>query len=164
MEIIDFILLCCLVLMSLWTVMTARLIKSVVGLALTSAVLSVIIFRLDSPLAAVFELSVCAGLISVIFITTVSFTQRLTKEEVVVRRKERYLRFWLLPFILLIAAALLFYYIGKSTHAVGIVPSPQAKDVRYILWHVRKLDILGQIAVLLCAAVGVVALFKEEKK
>ena len=74
--------------------MTVRLIRSIVGLALTSAILSVVMYRLHSPLAAVFELSVCSGLISVIFVTTVSFTQRMSKEDLLIRRKERFLKYW----------------------------------------------------------------------
>jgi NADH-quinone oxidoreductase subunit J len=161
---INFILLSCLVLMSLWTVITARLIMAVVGLALTSAMLSIIIFRLDSPLAAVFELSVCAGLIPVIFITTVSFTHRLTKEGLRIRRKEKFAKFWLLPIIIVIVAVILFSYTQKPAHLVTSVSASGGRDVRYILWHTRQLDLLGQIAALLAAAVGVAVLFKEQKE
>lgn len=160
---INILLLICLLLASLWTVMTIRLIRAVVGLALTSAVLALLMFRLDSGLAAVFELSVCSGLISVIFITTVSFTQRLTKERLRVRRKERFAKFWLLPFIIVILAVFLYNYTKPAIFASLVSGSGDA-DVRYILWNKRQIDLLGQIAALLAAAVGVVALFKEQKK
>ena len=159
---INLILLVCLLLASLWTVMTIRLIRAVVGLAITSAILSIIMFRLSSPLAAVFELSVCAGLISVIFVTTVSFTQRLTPDRLLVRKKEHLAKFWLLPVILVITGVLLYKYTKPADFAV--LPSIQNEDVRYILWNKRHLDLLGQIAALLVAAVGVVVLFKEQKK
>jgi NADH-quinone oxidoreductase subunit J len=159
---INIILLICLLLISLWTVMTVRLIRAVFGLGLTSAILSIIMFRLNSPLAAVFELSVCAGLISVIFITTVSFTQRLTQDRLPLRKKERFARFWLLPFIIIITAGVLYTCIKPVSF---IVHQPvQNVDARFMLWNNRHLDLLGQIAALLVAAVGVVALFKERKK
>jgi NADH-quinone oxidoreductase subunit J len=158
----NLILLICLLLASLWTVMTVRLVRAVVGLALTSAILSIIMFRLNSPLAAVFELSVCAGLISVIFITTVSFTQRLTQDRLRMRIKERLARFWLLPFLIIIIGLLLYHY-AKPVHLMPL-SRVQDLDVRYVLWNKRHLDLLGQIAALLAAAVGVVALFKEQKK
>ena len=85
-----------------WTVMTARLLRSVIGLALTSMILTIIMFKLNSPLAAVFELSVCAGLISAIFISCISLTQRLTDEQAAARQKERFSKFWLLPVILVL--------------------------------------------------------------
>ncbi len=141
--------------------MTVRLIRAVVGLALTSAVLSIIMFRLNSPWAAVFELSVCSGLISVIFITTVSFTQRLTQERLRAHRKERFAKFWLLPFIIVIIAVLLYNYTRPAQIVLPYL-APDA-DVRDTLWNKRHLDLLGQVAILLAASLGVVVLFKERK-
>jgi NADH-quinone oxidoreductase subunit J len=141
--------------------MTVRLIRAVVGLAITSVMLSIIMFRLNSPLAAVFELSVCAGLISVIFVTTVSFTQRLTQDRLRTRMKQHFAKFWLLPIIIVIAAALLYTYTKPADFAA--LPPVQNENVRYTLWNKRHLDLLGQVAALLVAAVGVVVLFKERK-
>lgn len=161
---INIILLSCLLLASLWTVMTIRLVRAVVGLALTSAVLSVVMFKLDSPLAAVFELSVCAGLISVIFVTTVSFTQRVSHERLLIRRKERFAKFWLLPFLLLLAGIVLFYYTRRPSNLVIPASSTRGVEAQYILWNWRHLDLLGEVTALLSAAIGVAALFKERKK
>jgi len=159
---LDLILLISLVLAALWTVMTIRLIRAVVGLAMTSLILSVLMYRLNSPLAAVFELSVCAGLISVIFITTVSFTQRLSKERLRLRRRERFVKFWYLPFIVIATGLLLSQYLKIPRFDLPL--SIQERDVRSILWNMRHLDVLGQIIVLLAGAFGVVVLFKEPKK
>jgi len=159
---LDFILLSCLLLAAIWTVMTIRLIRSIVGLAITSMILSVIMYRLDSPLAAVFELSVCAGLISVVFIITVSFTERVSKEQLPVRRKERFARFWFLPFILVAAALLLSQYLNIPKIEL---PLPvYGQNVRNVLWNLRHLDLFGQVIVLLAGAFGVAVLFKESKK
>lgn len=142
--------------------MTTRVIRSVVGLALTSVTVSVILFRLNAPLAAVFELSVCAGLISVIFITTVNFTKRLTGDRFRVFRRERFIRFWYLPFILMIVAFILFRYTKPAD--LKFLEMAQDGDVRDVLWNKRHLDLLGQVVVLLAAALGVVVLFKEQKR
>jgi NADH-quinone oxidoreductase subunit J len=158
---INLILLIALLLVSVWTVMTTRLIHSVVGLALTSAVLSIIMFRLNSPLAAVFELSVCSGLISAIFIITVSFTHRLTSEQAQARRRERLARFWPLPFIIIGAAILLYSY--TRPYPIPLANFKQVCDARFILWNKRHLDLVGQIAVLLAASLGVVVLFKSNE-
>lgn len=159
--VINLILLSGLVIAALWTVMTIRLLRSVVGLAITSAILSIIIYRLQSPLAAVFELSVCAGLISVIFITTVSFTHRLTPEALRIRRKERLVKFWLLPFVMVGVAFFLVFYTTMDN--VKLPLALEAQDVRAVIWNMRHLDLLGQIVILLTGVFGVVVLFKETK-
>ncbi|MDD4954202.1 MAG: hypothetical protein PHG40_04775 [Candidatus Omnitrophica bacterium] len=159
---LNIFLLLSLVLAVLWTVMTIRLIRSIIGLALTSVILSIIMFRLDSPLAAVFELSVCAGLIPVIFITTVSFTQRISKERLRVRRKERLAKFFYLPFIIVAAGLALSQYL--KIPQFSLPPVAAGTDTRRLLWEVRHLDLMGQILILLAGAFGVVILFKEPKK
>jgi len=142
--------------------MTIRLIRSVVGLAITSAILSVLIYRLGSPLAAVFELSVCSGLIPVIFITTISFTQRVSKERLRVRRKERLAKFFYLPFILIVVGLILSQFLKIPQIDL---PVPYAgPDVRGLLWNLRHLDLLGQLVILLTGVFGVVILFKEPEK
>ena len=162
--IINLILLFGLILAALWTVMTVRLIRSIVGLALTSAILSVVMYRLHSPLAAVFELSVCSGLISVIFVTTVSFTQRMSKEDLLIRRKERFLKYWYLPIILIVAGLLLSRYLLTPQFTLISLEPVKGVDVRHLLWNTRHLDLLGQVVMLLAGALGVVVLFKESKK
>jgi len=142
--------------------MTIRLVHSVVGLALTSAILAVIMYRLNSPLAAVFELSVCSGLISVIFITTVSFTQRISKERFIVRRRERLLRFLYLPFIIIIVGLLLVRYLKIPQFSLPCLA--QVTDVRLVLWNMRHLDLLGQAIIIIAGVFGVVVFFKEPNK
>ena len=99
---LNLFILVTLVAAGLWTVMTRSLIRSAIGLALTSVVLTLLMFRFDSWLAAVFELSVCAGLISVIFISTISLTEPLTKSEVLQHMRARLARFIYLPLLILV--------------------------------------------------------------
>jgi len=155
-------LLIALVLAAMWTVMTTKLLRSIVGLAITSAILTVLLFRLNSPLAAVFELSVCAGLIPAIFLSTISLARRLTPEALAIRQRERIRKFWLLPVIVILA--------GVCLTQIRHVPldifagAPGESDVRKVLWQTRHLDLFGQIVILLGGAFGVVTLLKEAKK
>jgi NADH-quinone oxidoreductase subunit J len=145
----------------LWTIMTTRLLRAVIGLALTSVLISAMMFRLDSPIAAVFELSVCAGLISVIFFTTISFTQRLTPERYQMRKRERIMKFWFLPVACVGLVVLLLQYKVKPDFSMAKgVPG----DVRDVMWNLRHLDIFGQIAILLTGVFGVAVLFKDRKE
>ena len=147
---------------ALWTVMTRSLLRSAMGLALTSAILTVIIFRLNAPLAGVFELSVCAGLIPVLFISVISLTQALTYKEALEHMKSRFARFWALPLIVIIAGIILILMNVKLKTKLPL-PESQA-DVRFVMWHLRQFDLLGQIIILFTGVFGVVILFKERKK
>ena len=69
------ILLTALVLSAAGAVLLKDLLKAGICLGILSVILSIIFFKLNSPYAAVFELSVCAGLITVLFSTVVSMTK-----------------------------------------------------------------------------------------
>jgi NADH-quinone oxidoreductase subunit J len=159
--VINIILLVTLVIFALWTAMTTRLPRSAIGLAITSAVLTIIMFKLSSPLAAVFELSICAGLISAIFISIISLMPRITAKDRAIRQKEHLRKYWLLPIIIiLVTVALSQIHLPMD---FGLPTQPKENDVRIILWHLRYLDLLGQIVILLTGAFGVAILFKERE-
>lgn len=159
---IDIAVLFLMALSALWTVMTRSLLRSAIGLALTSAMLTILMFRLHAPLAAVFELSVCSGLISVVFIATISLTQPMSQEKVLQHMKDRLERFWYLP-ILLVLTGIVLSFLNLKFNL--ILPAPEIeKDPRIVLWNQRPLDLLGQIIMLLTGAFGIVILFREAKK
>jgi len=159
---IELIVLFVLTLAAFWTIMTRSLIRSAIALALTSVILTIMMFRLDSWLAAAFELSVCAGLISVVFISTISLTEPLTQEEVLQHMKDRLQRFRFLPLLIIVVGlALLFLKVNWNV----VMPAPEIEgDVRKVLWNIRELDLLGQVIIILAGTFGVVVLFKEMGK
>jgi len=144
---------------SMWAVMTTRLLRAVVGLALASAVLAAIIYTMNAPMAAVFELSVCAGLIPAIFLSAISVTSRMSQEAAEAHTKTQIRKFWLLP--LLVAAAGFALAQVDITNLVVLWPEKVNPDVRTVLWNLRHTDLLGQIVVLMAGALGVVLLMKE---
>lgn len=162
MAIIDMILLTAMVVAASWTVMTRSLLKSTIGLALTSAIITIIMFRLGSPLAAVFELSVCTGLITAVFVSTISLVKPLTHKEIVKLSKDRLKRFWYLPVIMIAVGAVLICL--KLPVDFKIPVKLAQSDMRGVLWNSRQLDIFGQIVVLLAGVFGIVLLFKEAGK
>ena len=147
----------------LWTVMGRSLLKATIGLAVTSAVIAILMFRLNSPLAAVFELSVCTGLITVVFVSTISLTKPLTHKEIVELSKARNKRFGYLPLILIVSSVMLTLLRIKNN--IMVQPATEApKTVQHILWNVRQLDMIGQILVVIIGALGVVILFEERRR
>lgn len=158
---LDILLLVLMTAASLWAVMGRSLLKATIGLAVTSAILSIIIFRLGSPLAAVFELSVCTGLITVVFVSTISLTKPLTHKDIVELSKRRTKRFIYLPFIIVIAALLLMK--AGVPKPFPLSSGEAVSDVRQVLWDMRQLDLFGQIILIIAGALGVVVLFTERK-
>ena len=69
------LLLSGVVLFSILAVLAKDLIKSAIGLALASLFLGIIFFRMGAPYAGVFEISVVAGLITVLFMLTIALTK-----------------------------------------------------------------------------------------
>ncbi len=159
---LDWFIIFSLVAASLWTVMTRSLLRSAIGLALTSVILAIFMFRLNSALAAVFELSVCAGLISVLFVSTISLTHPLSAQEKLQHMRVRLARFWFLP--LLVIVLVIGLILMKSRPVIHLPPAENLKDARVVLWNLRQVDLLGQAIVLLAGVFGVVVLFKERQK
>ena len=78
MWVIGYIVLGCLVFAgALLAVISRRLLPAVVSLGIGSAVLATLFFWLGAPYAGGFELSVGAGLISVLFLIIISLTETM---------------------------------------------------------------------------------------
>ena len=73
--ILQYALLIGLVLFSILAVLAKDLIKSAIALAAGSLLLGIVFFRMGAPYAGVFEISVVAGLITVLFILTIALTK-----------------------------------------------------------------------------------------
>jgi NADH-quinone oxidoreductase subunit J len=160
-EAVIYVCLLTLFIFGVMAVMLRSMIKSAIALAAASAVLGMIMYELGGIWAALFEVSVCSGLVTVIFVSAISLSNMDKKELGKVFEDKK--RMALLPYILivggvvLIAAALL---VGDSLPAANQAVK-SADDLREILWNNRQADIWGQIIVLLAGAVAVVVLFRE---
>lgn len=142
--------------------MRRTLISAALALAGTSIMVTIILFRLNAPLAAVFELSVCAGLITVVFMSTVSLTKGRTHAETVEHTKKRFSRYWILPPLVVAAGILLAVHL--KPFALYFTFATIGTDVRSVLWNLRQADIVGQILILLVGVLGIIILFKDKKK
>lgn len=148
-----------LVLGGVWTVITPTLLQAAIALALTSSVLAVVMFELGARLAAVFELSVCAGLITVVFVSAISLTRRGSAAAERALAKTRMKRFIWLP-VLVVAVAAIWQWAAPALLIVAPPPTGEALGVQTALWVGRRYDILGQVLLILTGVFGVVILFK----
>ena len=151
------------VLAGLWAVMTRSILRAAIALAAASALVAVLMFKLNSPLAAVFELSVCSGLISVLFISTISLAAPETARQKETHRKARFKRFRFLPVLLVLVIFGLSLAASRFSMRLPEQSAP-GKDARLVLWQDRPFDLVGQVIILLAGVFGVVTLFKESKE
>ena len=159
------ILLVIMVLFLLLALTKKSLLKSAVALACASVMLTIILFILAAPWGAVFELSVCCGLITVLFISAITVTTPGEKDAET--KKDHHRRFSALPFILIFSGVALIAVI-MSTGFVISTPSElvsfAAHTFQNVFWNFRQADILGQIFAILAGALAVVVLFKHGGK
>ncbi len=140
------------------------LLKAAITLALTSALLSVVMFLMGATLAAVFELSVCAGLITVVFISSISMTRIHTSEELREKKKERRKRF--LPLIAVVVglfAVMLALIWPHMTELIPVAVVTPTSTVQQVIWDKRTTDLVGQAAIILTGVFAVLVFFKEEE-
>jgi NADH-quinone oxidoreductase subunit J len=160
-----FISLGLMTLCGLWAVMATDILKSALALALTSVFLAIVIFLLGAPLAAVFELSVCAGLITVIFISAISMIKpegHTRGEDLDGRRKRSLKKYLPLPFLLAVAGLLLWIN-RMDLPAFPVVGAPTL-SLFEVMWDERRIDLVGQAIMILVGVFGIVVLFKEYMK
>lgn len=53
-----------------------EILYSAISLAILSVIIAIIFFKLNSAYAAAFELSVCSGLITALFVSAIALTER----------------------------------------------------------------------------------------
>jgi NADH-quinone oxidoreductase subunit J len=148
-----------LVLFSVLAIVLRDLLRAAISLAVASLLLGIIFFRMSAPYAGVFEISVVAGLITVLFILTVA----LTKAGGDVRESKTVNVLFLLFFV--VFAAIDALVMKGLVQKVPALPSaPEAGTFGEMLWTGRTLDLVGQIAVILAGVFSVLALFRKRDK
>jgi uncharacterized MnhB-related membrane protein len=65
-----------MVLFSVLAILLKDVLRSAIALAVASLLLGIVFFRMGAPYAGVFEISVVAGLITVLFILTIALTRK----------------------------------------------------------------------------------------
>ena len=156
-----YIVLATLVLSAFGTAMIRNMLAAAVMLALTSAILTIALFLMGVQLAAVMELSVCAGLVTAVFASAITLTNTSTTEERAALKKSHLRRFLPLPFIaLLLAAGVLLLWPGMNIQFSG----ESVAGAEQVLWGQRALDILGLALIILAGVLGVAVLFREKEE
>ncbi|MBN2472242.1 MAG: DUF4040 domain-containing protein [Anaerolineae bacterium] len=132
-----------------------RLLASAIWLAGVSALVSLVMYMAGAPQVAVIELSVGAGLVTVLFVFAISIAGEDAMDvRAIVPRP--------VGLALVIVTGLLLGWM--TLPALGITP-PLAESVfAEMLWQERGLDVLVQIVLIFAGVVGVLGLLSEESK
>lgn len=157
--ILQILLLTGLVLFSILAILSKDLLKSAISLAVASLLLGIVFFRMGASYAGVFEISVVAGLITVLFILTIA----LTKAEGDVRESNLAKVIFPLFFVafIIIDALVMKGLIQKIPALPGTAEQGAFGDV---LWKQRSFDLIGQLAIILAGVFSVLALFRKRDK
>ncbi|MBI4979166.1 MAG: hypothetical protein HZC28_16920 [Spirochaetes bacterium] len=153
---IDVLLLAAVTAFAILSIIVKDLIRAALALAAVSAVLAIVLYRIGSPFAAAFELSVAAGLITVLFISAISLI-RPDKDDA----KESLMITAGLPVASVLFAVVLWFarpFLPVMNAATG--PSAPFRD---FFWNIRSFDLVGQICILLVGVFIVILFFKEQK-
>jgi NADH:ubiquinone oxidoreductase subunit 6 (subunit J) len=138
---------------ALQAVRAARLLVSALWLAGTSVLVALEMYLLGAPEIAVIELSVGAGLVTVLFVFAINLTG---EENLDAKRMMPKTLAWGLLFT---AAALLLYFILPE---INQVTAGQAfGSFPEIFWADRQLDTLLQILMIFTGVLGVLSLLSE---
>jgi NADH-quinone oxidoreductase subunit J len=152
------ILLVGLVAFSVLAVLSRDLLKSAISLAVASIFLALVFFGMGAAYVGVFEVSVVAGLITVLFITAIA----LTRHDGEVAESRRH---WIVFPLFFLALAVIDVLVMKRL--LGQVPAIQGAEsgsFGQVLWNQRTFDLIGQVGVIFAGVLAVLALFRPDEK
>jgi len=156
---LQILLLVGLVLFSVAAVLLKDLIKAAICLAAASLVLGILFFRMGAPYAGAFEISVVAGLITVLFMLTIALTK--TGGDVA----ESKLATVAFPLFFILFLAVDFIVTKNLIQKIVALPAaPEAGAFGEVLWKQRTLDLVGQVCIIFAGVLAVLALFRKRSK
>jgi NADH-quinone oxidoreductase subunit J len=150
------ILLAAMIAASAFAILAKDLLKSAIALAVSSLILGIIFFRMGAPYAGVFEISVVAGLITVLFMLTIA----LTKQGGDVRESKIVTLIFPLFFVVFVLIDILVMR-GILARIPALEGAAEAGTFGEVLWKERSFDLVGQLAVILAGVLAVLALFRK---
>jgi len=147
-----------LVVFSILSVLVRDLLKAAISLAAASIFLALVFFRMNAVYAGVFEVSVVAGLITVLFITAIALTRG---DQQVAESKTHAFIF---PLFFVCLFVIDFLVMKSLLGRIPAVSSAETGTFGEVLWKERSFDLIGQIGVIFAGVLAVLALFRTKSK
>jgi uncharacterized MnhB-related membrane protein len=142
------VLVCAIQAVRVW-----RLLYSALWLAATSALVALEMYLLGAPEVAVIELSVGAGLVTVLFVFAINIAGEETLPFQPIVPKP-------LAWTLVLASVLLLAWMDRDILGMSI-PFFEPLYFKTVLWENRLLDVLLQMALIFAGVLGVLGLLAD---
>ncbi len=133
---------------------TQSLIRSALWLAGVSACIAVLFYMLGAHQVAVIELSVGAGLVTVLFVFAIGIAGAEIQPQRPIVPKT-------LAWVLIVMAVLLLAGFALP-FATAIQPSTEPETTS-VFWQQRGLDVIVQVVLIFCGVLGLLGVLAEEK-
>jgi uncharacterized MnhB-related membrane protein len=146
------VLLILMLFCALQAVQSAHLLSAALWLAAGSALVSIMLYSIGAWQIAVIELSIGAGLVTVLMVFAITMVGN-ERETIISRR---------FPFVLVAISVLVL-----SLLTVPVVPATQAdaqQPLSDVLWQERGLDMVLQVALIFSGVLGVIGLLSATRK
>jgi uncharacterized MnhB-related membrane protein len=137
-------------------VRAARLLNVSLWLAVTSALAATLIYTLGAPQVAVIELSVGAGLVTVLFVFAFSIVGEVTLDELTLVPRALV---WGLVLAIVLAAGWFVLPLPVSTAP----PASDPLSFAQVLWQQRGLDVIAQMVLIFSGVMGLLGLLSDNK-
>ncbi|MCJ7535487.1 MAG: NADH-quinone oxidoreductase subunit J [Anaerolineales bacterium] len=142
------------VLFAVLAIRAKRLLSSALWLAVVSGLLAVIFYFMGAQLVAVIELSIGAGLVTVLFVFAISIAGEDDIEVLSVVPRP----------LAAGATILLFLLLGWFLLPTQTAQPPHSEpSISTVMWEQRSLDVLLQIAIIFAGVLGLLGLLAEGK-
>jgi uncharacterized MnhB-related membrane protein len=153
--IVQMIIVAALLVCAVQAVRAKRLLLSALWLAGTSALVALLMYLLGAPEVAVIELSVGAGLVTVLFVFAINISgeEALALQPIVPRP---------LAWVLVLSSVILIAWMNADLLPIQVeVQEAVQLQFKNVLWENRVLDLLLQLALIFAGVLGVLGLLAE---
>jgi uncharacterized MnhB-related membrane protein len=150
-----FILIALTVIFAIQAIRATRLLNAALWLAGVSAMVSLIFYLMGAYQVAVVELSVGAGLVTILFVFAISIAGEAEIENATVLPRP------LIWGLIALYVALLAWYLLPVSF-IGVTAAAEA-PLAEVLWETRALDMLVQVVLIFCGVLGLLGILGEAK-
>lgn len=149
---IDLLLVAAIIMCGLQALRAGRLLPAVLGLAVVSALLATTLYRAGAPEVAVIELSVGAGLVTVLFVFSIAIAG---EDAMHARAVVPPTVAWLLIVVMGVLLSWTIWPLAQAETAMAEAPFAT------VLWQERGFDVLVQIGLIFAGVLGILGLLSE---